>query len=397
MYAYAKPLGISEISDTGLDTMALYTYIDRNIAETTTELYFNPQYTSNSETLLENTCYMIYILKALNLFNKDQQKIINFVMYNLDYTNIKNIYFSYKISEILGVEFDFDTDLTYGLVQDIYSEDLREFYLTSDRVLINQEIFFWISEMARNSIISIEVQYPSEVSLGSTTTISAILSNLVLRDFGTYITFKFESEQLGTQMFSKIEDDTYSLNLYIPFSSDYYPQIEGILCAYEGTQKKAELSISFSTTYSLNYTLNTYEETDIIYIEVNASVSNNETSYPINDGNTYTQIYKDGEFMKEAYFSYKNFTEYSIFLFNYSPNTKGIYHFDVYLDDGIQEELINIGNATFYIKVDIITETYEKEIELAIPLMITFTVAPGSLIVISSKQFKKSRKKLKYN
>ncbi|GAH33075.1 unnamed protein product, partial [marine sediment metagenome] len=35
---------------------------------------------------------------------KDIQKITTFVMNNLDYTNIKNIYFSYKISEMLGVE-----------------------------------------------------------------------------------------------------------------------------------------------------------------------------------------------------------------------------------------------------------------------------------------------------
>jgi len=392
----AEQLGLSEISDTGLDTMALYTYIDRNIAETTTELYFDPQYTSNPETLLENTYYMIYILKALNLYNKDLQKIKNFVTNNLDYTNIKNIYFSYKISEILDLNIEFDTDRTYGLVQDIYSEDLREFYRTTDRGLINQEAFFWISEMARNSIILIEVQYPSVISLGRTTKISAILSNLVLRDFGTYITFKFESEQLGAHIFSKLEDDTYALDLFIPFSSDYFPEIEGTLCAYEGTQEKAELSISFFTTYSLNYTLTTYEETDTIYIEVNASVSNNETSYAISDGKAFAQIYKDGEFMKDIYFSYKNFTKYCMFLFNYSPNTKGIYFFEVYLDDTIQEDPILIGNTTFYMQVDVIIETYEEEIELAIPLMIVFTVVPGSLIVISSKQLKKSKKKLKY-
>jgi len=392
-----EQLTLGDLSATGVDTMALYSYIDRNIIETSTELFFNPQYPSNPETLLENTYYMIYILKAIDLYNKDIQKITNFVMNNLDYTNIKNIYFSYKISEILGVDFDFDTDLTYGLVQDIYSEDLREFYLTSDRVLINQEAFLWISEMARNSIISIEVQYPSEVSLGSTTTISAILSNLILRDFGTYITFKFESEPLGTQMFSKIDGDSYTLNLYIPFSSDYYPEIEGTLCAYEGTQKKAELSISFCTSYSLNYTLTTSEGTGIKYIEVNASVSNNESIHAISDGKVFTQIYKDDEFVKEAYFSCTNFTEYSMFLFNYSPTAKGIYHFKVYLDDGIQEDPINIGNTTFYMQVDIITESYDQEIELAIPLMITFIAAPGSLIIISSKQLKKSRKKLKYN
>ncbi|MFX1298566.1 MAG: hypothetical protein ACFFD2_27375, partial [Promethearchaeota archaeon] len=55
-------LTLGNLSSLGVDTLALYTHIDRNIVETSTELYFNTSYTSNIETVLENTYYMIYLL-----------------------------------------------------------------------------------------------------------------------------------------------------------------------------------------------------------------------------------------------------------------------------------------------------------------------------------------------
>ncbi|MFX1310580.1 MAG: hypothetical protein ACFE8C_12840, partial [Promethearchaeota archaeon] len=64
-----------DIGDLGVDIPALYTYLERNTIETTFDLYFNPSYTSNVETILQNTYYMIYILKMLNLYDKDTDKI----------------------------------------------------------------------------------------------------------------------------------------------------------------------------------------------------------------------------------------------------------------------------------------------------------------------------------
>jgi hypothetical protein len=87
---------------------------------------------------------MIWILKALNLFNKDLQKIKNFIESNVDYANIKNIYYSFKISEILDLRLIFDAEAVQELVQAIYSEQTREFYITSDHQEISHEIFLWI-------------------------------------------------------------------------------------------------------------------------------------------------------------------------------------------------------------------------------------------------------------
>ncbi|MFX0134600.1 MAG: hypothetical protein ACFFDN_13250, partial [Candidatus Hodarchaeota archaeon] len=147
----------------------------------------------------------------------------------------------------------FDINLIHELVQAIYSEEHKEFYLTSNQEVINQEIFLWICDMARNSDIGIETYYSNYVSLGDVNRIYASLYNLILRDFGTYITFKFESNQLGTYVFNKLANNSYVADIQILVSSESYPQIDGILCAYEGTQKKTELPISFSTTYNLIY------------------------------------------------------------------------------------------------------------------------------------------------
>ncbi|MFX0134601.1 MAG: hypothetical protein ACFFDN_13255 [Candidatus Hodarchaeota archaeon] len=76
----AEELGLGNINNLGFDIIGLYNYIDRNIIETPTQLYFNPKYINNIETALKNTYYMIYVLQALNLFNKDKQKIKNYVL-----------------------------------------------------------------------------------------------------------------------------------------------------------------------------------------------------------------------------------------------------------------------------------------------------------------------------
>ena len=46
---------------------------------------------------------------------------------------------------------------------------------------------------------------------------------------------------------------------------------------------------------------------------------------------------------------------------------------------------------------DMLNKAFKEEIEIAIPLMITFIAAPGCLIIISSKQLKKSKKSLRHN
>jgi len=387
----AEELGLGSINNLGFDITALYNYIDRNIIETPTTIYFDPQYTDAVETILKNTYYMIYVLQALNLFNKDSQKIKNYVLTSLDYTNIKNIYYSYKISEILDLDIVFDINLVHELVQTIYSEKFHEFYLTSNQKVIDQEIFLWICDMARNSNIGIEALYSNNVPLGDVNRIYASLHNLIIRDFGTYISFKFESDQLGTYVFTKLANNTYVADIPIPLSSESYPEITGILCAYEGLQKKAEFSILFSTTYDLNYEVRIERTPTSILLTVNSSIISDGKYYPLTDGEVYVHVIKNGRIIETKQFSLQNSSDYySVFTLTYTLPDKGIYEFEVYLDDGIQDTPVLIQSITFSDN-----QNNMQQVMTAIPLTIVLISVPGCVIIVSSRQIKKSRKELK--
>ncbi|MFX0139453.1 MAG: hypothetical protein ACFFDN_37780 [Candidatus Hodarchaeota archaeon] len=387
----AEELGLGNINNLGFDIKALYNYIDRNIIETPTMLYFNPKYTDDVETILKNTYFMIYVLQAINSFNKDSQKIKNYVLMSLDYNNIENIYYSYKISEILDLDIAFDINLIQGLVQTIYSEKYNEFYLTLNKEIINQEIFLWICDMARNSNIGIEVHYSSIVPLGAVNRMHVSLYNLIIRDFGTYITFKFESNQIGTYVFTKLANYTYVADILIPISSESYPEIDGVLCAYEGSQKKTEYPISFSTTYDLNYEIKIEKTLTSILFTVNGSITSNGKHYPLTAGEVYVHVIKNNKIVETEQFSLQNSTEdYSMFTLTYISPGKGDYEYEVYLDDGIQNTPLLIQSITFSDN-----QNNVQEVIAAIPLTIVLISVPGCVIIVSSRQIKRTRKELK--
>jgi hypothetical protein len=376
--------------DLNFDINALYTHIDRNIVETPTSLYFDPQYTSNVEKILENTYYMIYILKALNMYTRDNEKIKNYVTSNLDYTNVKNIFYSYKISELLSLDVVFDINLIHDFIQHIYSEEFFDFFRSSERNTIEQDAFLWICDMARNSQIGIEAYYSDVCPLGGVNHMEVSLYNLILRDFGTYITFKFESNQIGTYTFSKLTNNTYVQDIPIPLSSECYPLINGYLQAYEGVQLKTESYVSFSTNYTLEYNVEFFSNlTDIIF-EIKTSIFTNGERFALPSGESFTKIYRNDEFIREIQASHQNFSNYSIFNINYNPHRKGQYRFELYIDDGISGSEINIKNVS--LSFNEISKNYEDQITNAIPLMVIFFAVPGTVIVFSSKQLHKSKR-----
>lgn len=386
------------LTSTGFDMDALYTHIDRNIIETLTTLYFTPRSCSSVETILQNTYYMIYILKALNLYDKNTGKIRNYVLENLDYTNIKNVYYCYKISEILELGIEFDCYLTQNLVNSVYCEKRGEFYLSSDKKLIEQDAFLWISEMARNSPIVIDAYYSNEVELGGVNHIEVSLNNLILRDFSSYITFKFESDQLGTYIFDKLEGNTYVTDIPIPLDLEYCPTIEGTLFAYEGVQRKAETPIKFGTTYSLQYDFTTEQTSSEIIFEVNGSILASNTKLPLTTGRVYANIYKDTIFYTKRDFTRVDYNKTSSFILEYMPTEEGAYYVEVYLTDQVRDLTFTIGNSSFT-KGNISPDppsppqNYGDEIRTTIPMMIIFIGVPGCVIGISTHQLNKTRKR----
>jgi hypothetical protein len=382
-------LGLN-IDDTGVDITALYTYIDRNIIETPTMLYFNPNYGNDVETILKTTYYMTYVLNALNLYNKNSQKVENYIETNLNYSNIENIYYSYKLSELLNLNIQFDFHQIHTLIQELYSEVFNEFYLTPTNGILNQEIFLWICDMARSSQIGIEAYYSDTCPLGGVNHMEVSLYNLVLRDFGTYITFKFESDQIGTYVFSKLANNSYVYTLPIPLSSVSYPIIEGYLRAYEGLEIKAAQFISFSTNYTLECEVSSQTDLTGLLFKINTSIIANNEKHPTTSGNAFVRIYRNDILLGEVEATHQIFSNCSIFTIAYNPTETGQYYFEFYVDDGISGSSTNIKNIL--LDVNEISERYKDNLITAIPLTIVFIAVPGTVFIFSSKKLSKLKK-----
>ncbi len=243
-----EELNIGDITFLDFDIPALKSYIDTHIVETSEIVYFNPDYTNDITTIIENTYYMIYILKALDLYDLDDQKLMNLIYQNLDNENIKNIYFSYKISELLDLEINFDSESIINLVQNIFSGDIKEFS-PSEGEMVDQEIFLWVCEMAQEGQLTITFETQTRVALGGTLNISASISNLILAYFERNLTLMFESVQLGSHKFNTTFDNHYFLDVNVPQDPNLYPTIYGKLVVYEGDIKLEEISITFNTFY----------------------------------------------------------------------------------------------------------------------------------------------------
>jgi len=185
-----EELNLGGITSLSFDIPALESYINNHIVETSGELYFKPDYTDNSDTIIENTYYMVYTLKALDLYDLDEGKIKNYVLANINYSTIKSVYYSYKLSNILNGTISLNYDLIYNLIGEIYDDSLKEYYLTSDRQEINQEILFWISDMVVND-------------LGFSSTIVNIeyLESCEFLSTENYINFSINSKYGGTYWF----------------------------------------------------------------------------------------------------------------------------------------------------------------------------------------------------
>jgi prenyltransferase beta subunit len=370
----------------GVDTTAVYTYIDRNMVETPTMVYFNPIYANDVETIMKTTYFMTYVLKSIDLYNKDSQKIKNYIESNLNYSNIENIYYSYKLSNLLDLNVEFDFHQIHGLVRDIFSEEFNEFYLTSDMKKLDQDIFLWICDMARTSQIGVEASYSDTCLLGGINHMDVSLYNLILQDFGSYITFKFESDQIGSYVFSKLANSTYAYDLSIPVDPQNYPSVEGYLRAYEGTQLKAELPISFLTNYTLEYNYTSSYNLESLLFEINASIIGND-KYPLNYGNAYVKVYKDNIFLRQVSAVPQIILNYSRFEITYIPQAIGEYMFELYLHDGISGSDIQI--ATIPYNINEILNRFGDAVNSAIPLTAIFIAVPGTVIVISTKKLKR--------
>ncbi len=310
-------LNLGNIVDLAFNKAALYEHIQRNIIETSSILYFDPQYTSNIEVILQNTYYMIYVLKELDLYDLNNQKIKEFVLQNINYNNINNIYYSYKISEILDINLEFNHDLIINLAEMLYSEDLNEFYLSSNHQMVNQEIFLWICEMVLNSDLEIVCEYMEQIILGGVNSLTVSFQNLIIDDFGDDISVVFESLQLGIINLEKQVDNTYYKDFKIPENPSYYPKVEGIVAIYKGFEQLGQIPINIRTFYVFHDSgLKIIDKRQELIFEMNISYEFSSGQNPASNSMVVGNIYRNFlmvesiELEREDYSDLSKFTMY---------------------------------------------------------------------------------------
>ena len=409
MEIIADYLGLGPITNIGFDETALATYIVRNIVESPTELFFDVKYSNSVEIALENTYYAIYLLKAINEYNLDSIKIEEFVLSHLNYSNIKNLYYCYKISEILGLQVAFDVEQSHSLIQSIYSISHLEFFESTEKSALLQEAFAWVCEMAKNDQVRVNAQYSNSIQLGGNNLISVELCNLILSDFGLYTTVKLESEQLGTILLDKMDNHTHQKEIHVPIDPQNYPLIEGELCVYDGSLKVAQFPISFQTTFESIYGVSISKTESRIEITVVASFRFISGEQPVYDGVIRAEVYRDGTYIDTIFFASEDDLKSTTFTFLYRPSYSGNYRFELYMEDPYHSSSQFIIDITYAYKDlnpnhgDDPIPSYESDANLTPSLAIIIGVVGSSGVIFSTlkkghfnKEFAKKKIKLKF-
>ena len=352
MEAISEHLGLGNVTNSyftnlGFDKNALGTYIARNMIETPTELYFDAKYSNSEELALENLYYSVYILNAIDQFDLNVSKINNFVANHLNYSNAKNLYYSFKISKFLDLNVDFDVVQTHSLVQNIYSELYNEFYLTTDKKELEQDVFLWFCEIAKTDQIRLIATYNDTVGLGGANLFTVKLANLILSDFGQYTTVKLESSQLGNILLDQIGNNTYQKVVNVSASPSNYPTVQGKLCAYDGAIKKVSDSFSFTTEFDSEFTNTTIKAESRIQVTINRSYVFVYGNEPIYGGSMYADVYRNGTYVDFIDLITSHGSHSSIFAFDYSPLYFGNYSFEFYLNDPYFATPQSVYNDTF--------------------------------------------------
>ncbi|MEJ2251610.1 MAG: hypothetical protein P8Y97_18385 [Candidatus Lokiarchaeota archaeon] len=335
---------ISSLTNLDFNNRALFNYINNNIGESSQYLYFQPRFASSSEKILEYTYYMIDLLKQLNLFDLDNLKIKNFLLSQLDYTNIKNIYYSYKISELLNFNIEFNGENTYKLISEIFLPKVKEFLSIPSSNYIDQANFYCIVDLAKNSPLRIQTVYPNIVSLGNVLSLGTTFNNLIIKYFGPSVKVILETPFSDNLDFELLNNETFHLNLYI----------------------NTQLNEKYS------YIMND-DDAEFVLITVNYSRRTSAGFVSLKNVDIYAKIYNDTIFLKRSYLYQENFPTYSLFTLQFNYNSEGKYIFDVYIEDDFYQNSSLLFSANMTVVYPILK-----------PKFINTIAIPGSFLALFS-------------
>jgi hypothetical protein len=362
----------------------------------TNELYFQPRYGSLPEDIFEHTYQALYILRSLGEPDANHEKVTTYLQNHLDYENLKNVYFTYKIKELYDLNIEFDISATQYLIQTTYNADNNNFYINLNLQIIEPRAFGWVVEMAKNDEVSLAIQMNDTVPLGGIQEITVSVGNLVLSQLGNYATVKFHSSLLGTQIFTVQPDGSRHVDIPIPIEPSYYPIVEGNITVYDGLVEIKRKSINFQTTYNLLSSYSWKNESGVIIVSLNASQVCGTTKTPLSYGTAFGKIFKEGSYLRTAIMARDDMANHSEFSLSYVPLNHGNYTIDLYLNDGYNQTDKAVGKIFIGVStpanVNPNPDPLKKdEISMSVGLIVSFITLPG-LTFLLSKRYINNRK-----
>jgi len=382
----------TDIYSTPIDLDAYIAYIYRNIQNSPSMTWVQPENVYDTETILKNTYFAIDALQVLDAYALNDQKILNFIMANINYNNIQNIYYCYKIIQALGVENILDYDLVNQLIPLIYDDSIAEFYLTPNRMTPCQEAIWWICEMANSDIVKAEISYDNPLYLGTNLNMSVEVKSLIYDLEPQYYNVYFKSDLFGDVALA-YQDPCYFEELFVTFDPENYPQISGNICVYKGGEQKINRPVIINTAYETSEEFSKSLRSD-------GGIDFSGTARVIIDGESLpaglygfkarVDIYKDGAYIESRYMTssgitYSDCTEFSL---EYEPDENGEYFFKIYYEDPFKQAASIVLNATLSYtgSAGVMAQANAITIPGAIILAVILGASSSGVLVFSSKK-----------
>jgi len=324
---------LGSLSDLNFSKQHLYNYINSDIIEIDDYIYFQPKFIDSPEYIIEYTYYAIYILKQLNLYGLDSLKVKNYILDQIQYENLKSLYYAYKISELLDIDFELDQEASYDLVQKLYDEETNEFHHQIGSNRIDQDAFYYVVELGNKSPLEIKSIYKNPIFLGNTITIQTTFQNLMLKEFAPTTLVKMISHNFGEFYYERNPTGYYQISFSIPCEPDYLPVINATIMVYLRGRLLGDTIINIRTQLNDEFSHRIIKDNKTLFLELNYSRRSSTGYINTENCNVYADILNGSHFHKRIILAQKNFLTHSTYSLNKTFISDGYYKVKIYLVD----------------------------------------------------------------
>ena len=193
----------------------------------------------------------------------------------------------------------------------------------------------------------VESSCKKSIYLGDLNKITVTFSNIILDDFGSYITVKFVSNQMGTLVLEKQQDESYQENFLVPINPSYYPLIDGFVRIYDKNALIGEQYLSFQTIYELIASNRTTITNNGVCFEVNMSYVSSTGPSPASNSIVIAEVYKNTTLSETENFYRKDYAKHSVFTLNYQFEEQGYYDFKIKMSDDYHSDNFEVLDYSY--------------------------------------------------